>query len=366
MISSGAFCEALAEHGTEFVSGVPCSYFGGPIVRLTESGVYRPAVNEGAALAMATGARLAGVGSAVIAQNSGLGNLINPLTSLNLPYRLPALLFVSLRGWPDPNSDEPQHSVMGPSSHAILDSIGVRHWTVAPDATDLAPLLDEAAAEIDAGRVAAILVPKGAVAPAPPTAPAADSLPSRAEVLAHLVKPMRGGAVVSTTGYTSRELFSIADRPGHFYMQGSMGHASALALGVALQAPGRRVFLLDGDGALLMHLGTLITIGAAGPIDLVHIVFDNGSYESTGGQPTGVGRPDFAGMALAAGYPTATHCRGLTEIADGLARTAGVPGPHLLQVPVVSSGGSAPPRATAAISAPELAARFARELGTDR
>src|SRR6185312_8681674 len=140
--------------GIGLVSGVPCSYFSSPIARFTREGRYVPAAHEGVALAVAAGAAAAGTPAAVLAQNSGLGNMINPLTSLTMPYGLPVLVFLSLRGWPDPAGDEPQHAVMGPSTHALLDAVGAANFTLHRESASLDGVLDEAWKALDAGRCA--------------------------------------------------------------------------------------------------------------------------------------------------------------------------------------------------------------------
>jgi phosphonopyruvate decarboxylase len=169
--------------------------------------------------------------------------------------------------------------------------------------------------------------------------------------------------LVATTGYTSRELYAVADSARCFYMQGSMGHAAAFGLGVAETVGKRRnVVVLDGDGAALMHLGTFATIGAAAPPNLIHILLDNGRYESTGGQPTSA-RASFADAARALGYRRAWTCDGAAEVQRALRAAQAEPGPTLLAVRIQPVAGGAPPRATSAISAPEILHRFADEAG---
>ncbi|MER7485554.1 phosphonopyruvate decarboxylase [Streptomyces sp. NPDC126497] len=366
MISNDEFCTALTERGFDFVAGVPCSYFSGPIARLTREGIYLPAANEGAALAAAAGAAVAGHRAAVIAQNSGLGNLINPLTSLTRTYDIPVLVFMSLRGWPDPAQDEPQHAVMGTSTHRILDAVGVPHLTVpaTAEAADYRAVLDRAQEELAARRTVFVLTQKGAVekhtAPAAPGGPA--DRPSRIDVLRAIEYLLDGTAVVSTTGYTSRELFGVTGSKNHFYMQGSMGHAAAFGLGAALRTPERPVVVLDGDGAAIMHLGTLSSVGAAAPHNLVHVIFDNGSYESTGGQATTSPSTDFAGIAEAAGYASARVCDTVEDVTSALAAALRGDGPHLVVARVAGSGIAAFSRATAAMTTTDIREGFAARL----
>jgi len=360
MITAAAFCEELRRRDVSFVTGVPCSYFNGPISLLErQASGYVAAANEGAALAMAAGAELRGVRSAVLIQNSGFGNLVNPLTSLLAVFDLPVLTFMSLRGWPDPAGDEPQHVVMGRTSHALLDVLDVPHWTLEPHAESLRELLDRADEARAAGRPAFILVPKGTVGDvaADPDAPPAPAF-RRREALSALVPHLGADIVYATTGFISRELSSLADRPLNFYAPGSMGHALALGLGTALNEPDRRVVVLDGDGAALMHLGTAATAGAYAPPNLVHVVLDNRSYESTGAQRTTSASVRWTELGRGLGYRTGTECRDAREVDAALRRIDAADGPHLVVVHIAADRSAVPPRVTRLGTPPELARRF--------
>ena len=363
MIPSAELVSTLDRHGFRRHTGVPCSYFAGVIAQLSAERRYVAAANEGAALALAAGATAAGTRTSVFAQNSGFGNLLNPLTSLVMPYRLPALVFMTLRGWPDPDGDEPQHRVMGEATHRLLDGLGVWHATLTADAGDLR-VVDEAVARTERGRPAFVLVEKGALG-AEATRRQSENgrlerSPSRRAAIAAAVDGFPDALLVSTTGYASRELFALADSDRCFYLQGSMGHASAFGLGVALAiANDRTVVVLDGDGAALMHMGSMSTVGATAPPNLVHVILDNGAYESTGRQPTSSKTTSFAGVGRAAGYRTAVDCRTVAELRAALETAARTEGPHLIATRVAVSAGAPPPRATSAIAAPEIHSRFA-------
>ena len=366
MIDADVFCDELAARGFAVASGVPCSYFGGPIEYLSRTpGRYVPAPNEGAALAVAVGVSLAGGRAYVMLQNSGLGNLINPLTSLVMVYQIPVLVFVSLRGWPDPADDEPQHEVMGQATPALLDALGIAHQTLkrGDDSSTLRSILDGAEKELSAHRPAFVLVEKGAVGK---TEPQPDAVPadaiSSAEAIRCITETAPGCAIIATTGYTSRELFGIADQPNNFYMQGSMGHAGSIGLGVALSQPHRTVIVLDGDGSALMHLGTLSSIGHEAPPNLIHVILDNGVHESTGGQNTTSATTSFSGIAASAGYKTAVDCRSLEDLRQAVRAASGTPGPHLCAVRTLPRGSAVPPRATSALSAPGLRDRFGEAM----
>lgn len=382
MIGGRAFLDALAEHGVGLLSGVPCSYFGAPIRELESYGGidYVPAANEGTALATAAGAALSGVRAGVIAQNSGFGNLVNPLTSLVLPYRIGLLGLVSMRGWPEAGPGEPQHRWMGRVVPRWLDSLEVPHWTLRPGGPELSALLKEARPVLDSGHPAFVLVAKGAIEGAPAAAgsgaPGAGAL-TREDVVRAVLAEAGEARLMATTGYLSRTLFNLGGRDGDFYMQGSMGHIASLALGAALSRPGHRFTVLDGDGSVLMHMGALATVGHFAPENLVHVVFDNGGYESTGGQAVAASRTDLAAVARACGYREAwtvdgigtsgTHGTGGADAVGPEALTAAVrramrtPGPVALVVRGVQ-GGSAGERASGTVTVEEIGARFSARL----
>jgi phosphonopyruvate decarboxylase len=367
MISAEYFCDELQRRGFDFASGVPCSFFGGPIALLgREPGRYVPAANEGGAFAVAAGAALAGRSSYVMLQNSGLGNLINPLTSLVMTYRIPLLSFVSLRGWPDPAEDEPQHAVMGPTTQPYLRLLGLPNWILrSGDGPErFREVLDAAQAALRAGRPPFVLVEKGVVGTTAAQPPEGnDTKLDSGEVVRTITKLVTGSPIIASTGYTGRELFGIEDRPTNFYMQGSMGHASSIGLGVALAKPDRKVIVLDGDGAALMHLGAFSTIGSQQPSNLIHVVLDNGVHESTGSQPTTSGTTRLEEVAAAAGYQTWRRCRTLTEVRDAIDSALGSPGPHMCVVPTRPRTGPMPPRATSSLTPESIRARFTAAIG---
>jgi phosphonopyruvate decarboxylase len=366
MNTAQSVLDSLTAHGCGLVTGVPCSYFAGPL-RLLERGAgprYLAAVNEGSAIAIAAGAELAGTHPVVLAQNSGFGNMINPLTSLVLPYRIPMTVLVSMRGWPIASAGEPQHFWMGRVVADWLDSLDIAHWTLTADGPGLAEVLRQAQPVLRDGRPAFVLVAKEAIANDAPTDAAADApalLPTRDDVVAAVVAEAGDAYLLSTTGYLSRSLFNLGDRDRNFYMQGSMGHVGGLALGAALGRPESRFVVLDGDGAVLMHLGALATIGDVAPANLTHVVFDNGVYDSTGGQRTGSSQADLAAVALACGYRAAT----LVDSVDALHRTLrtalATDGPSLVVVRG-APGGPAGTRASNTMSLQDISDRFRESL----
>jgi phosphonopyruvate decarboxylase len=335
MISADVFMRHATANGFSLWSGVPCSYLSPFINHVIDSDDLRyvGATNEGDAVAIASGAVLGGSRAVAMFQNSGLGNAVSPLTSLNMVFRIPVLIVVTLRGEPGGPADEPQHEVMGAITTGMLELMGIP-WELFPeDERDVAPCIDRAVEHMDEhGTPYALVMRKGAVAPralqrlpeprtsssaAPDGVVAAVSgpRPTRRDVLTAVVETTApDDLVIATTGYTGRELYAIDDRRNHLYMVGSMGCASSIALGLALAQPDRRVVVLDGDGAMLMRLGALATIGYERPSNLVHLLLDNEMHESTGGQSTVAHSVDAAGIAASCGYPDVRRLDGVDDV----------------------------------------------------
>ena len=323
MIQAGDFVEAARAQGFSCWAGVPCSFLT-PFINCVigdENLTYISAANEGDAVAIAAGATLGGQRAVAIMQNSGLGNAVSPLTSLNWVFRLPILLITTWRGEPG-LADEPQHELMGSVTPHMLELMQIP-WEVFPDQADLiAPALARANEHMQAiGRPYALIMKKSTVADYPlasqtppghslgarayqPAVRTGKTAPSRALVLTRIIEqtPLADTVVLATTGHTGRELYALEDRPNQLYMVGSMGCAAVLGLGLALARPDLRVVVVDGDGAALMRLGAFATLGAYGPSNLIHILLDNGEHASTGGQATVSANMSFAGIASACGY----------------------------------------------------------------
>lgn len=365
MIGPEEFCQALEARGVGFFSGVPCSYLQGPFARLEERGSYVPAPNEGVATALAAGAQLTGRRAAVLVQNSGLGNLLDPVTSLLMPHGIPVLIVMSLRGWPSPDDDEPHHEVMGRSTVAQLDAIGLAHGVLEPSPESLTALLDRADECYRTERGFVILVPKATLG----TCPRADSVPDgairRRDAIAAAAAHLGDALVFGTTGMISRELFGVRDAPGTFYMPGSMGHAIGLGLGTALSRPDAPVVVVDGDGSALMHLGGMALVGDRRPSNLTHLVLDNGTFDSTGGQRTRTRPVAWDALALSVGYRTGAVCETVEEIHEALLRIEGTAGPHLVAVRI-APGGAPTPRITSAYTPRQVRARFQSVASTER
>jgi phosphonopyruvate decarboxylase len=353
MIDPARFVAHLAEHGVSMYTGVPDSLlktFGKHVHDALPRAQHVITANEGAAVGLALGHHLrTSEVAAVYLQNSGFGNTVNPVLSLADPdvYGVPMLVIVGWRGQPGVK-DEPQHVKQGRVQTALLDALELP-WAVLPsDPVAAERTVEETLrAAVEGSTPAFLLVEKGTFGEAPATpaadgddAPPTSDLPSREEALTALVDAIGDGPVlVSTTGMLSRELFELRERTGgdasrDFLTVGGMGHASSIALGVALREPEREVWCLDGDGALLMHAGTLAVIADHAPERYLHVVFNNGVHDSVGGQPTSIDRVDVPALARAMGYRHAAATSDLTTLPAEVARLRERGGPSLLELRV--------------------------------
>ncbi len=334
MISAQSFIEAAKAMGLTLYTGVPCSYLK-PFINYVIDAPdldYIGATNEGDAVAIASGAEVGGRRSVVMFQNSGFGNAVNPLTSLNMIFDIPALVIATLRGEPGGPPDEPQHKLMGQITTGLFDLMRIP-WEYFPvEESLIAPCLERASRHMtEKSQPYGLVMRKDSVAPhklktrAVPRELRASQIgasftwpgerPSRSDVLAAVQRGLRpGDVIVATTGYTGRELYALEDRPNQLYMVGSMGCASSFGLGLALAQPGRRVVVLDGDGAALMRLGALATLGFERPRNLLHVLLDNELHESTGGPSTVSHSVDSALVAAACGYPRVLRVSSAPEL----------------------------------------------------
>jgi phosphonopyruvate decarboxylase len=363
-VLSGAALAALLEtQGYDFFTGVPCSMIGSLIPRLEDHPrlPYVPAVREDVAVGLAAGAWLAGRRPMVLMQNSGLGTSLNALVSLSLMYRLPTLVLATWRG--HGGKDAPEHLLMGEISPRLLELIRIPHRvlsaeTVADDvawgraeserlqqpvALLLPPNVLRGEAEGDAGRGEAEGEPSAFENQGLPTLPPRDEwspIPaprlSRLEALRAAISALTTEPVVHANGFVCRESFAVKDRIENFYMIGSMGLASAIGLGVALAAPDRPTVVFDGDGNLLMNLGILPMIGGGPvmgrgrPANLVHVVFDNGLYGSTGNQASPSRAVGLHRVARAAGYERAVAVAGADDLRAAVATALAGGGPSFI------------------------------------
>jgi phosphonopyruvate decarboxylase len=369
MIDAREFLASAQAHGYDFMTGVPCSFMT-PLINsaiASDTMRYIGATSEGEAMAIAAGAWLAGRKTIVMMQNSGLGNAVNPLTSLNAPFRIPCLLMVSWRGRPG-IADEPQHHLMGSIMHGLLEQMRIAHSPFPDDAAKISRALALADGCMRQTSLPyAFVVNQGDFADEPMSerhirrraAGSAVSflrggtLSKRSEALSAFLELEHEAAVIASTGKCGRELFTLDDRRHHLYQVGSMGCASAMGLGLALNTD-RRVVVIDGDGAALMKLGNLATIGAYAPANLIHLLLDNGVHDSTGAQPTVSSTVAFADVAIACGYAFAASCDDLNGLREAYAMARDADGPALLHMRIAP--GSISPLARPTLT-PDVIAR---------
>jgi len=382
MIQAQTFIAAAAARGLDFYSGVPCSFLTPLINRVINASAegssldYVGAASEGEAVAIASGAWLGGRGGVVICQNSGLGNCINPLTSLNAPFRIPLLLVTTWRGQPGVK-DEPQHELMGRITQQMLSLCDVPNRPFPKHDAEIGPVLDAACHRFGTDSLPfGLVMEQDSVAAEALVRTQSNPLPAgeRIDLRRHAERPGRAAtlerllaiipdeaAVIATTGKCGRELFTLSDRSQHLYQVGSMGGASGMALGVALTVPDRLVVVLDGDGAALMKLGSLATVGARQPRNVVHVLLDNGVHDSTGGQDTVSASVDFAAVASACGYRRAISVDDLAGFEQAFGLAVAGSGPTLIHARIMPGSMAVLGRPT--IAPHEVARRFRAFLG---
>lgn len=303
----------------DFYTGVPdsqlkplCDYL------MSEYGIdlkhHVIAANEGNCVALAAGYHLAtGKVPVVYMQNSGEGNIINPVASLlnDKVYAIPVIFVIGWRGEPGVH-DEPQHIYQGEVTIKLLEDMGIKAYVVGKETTEdeLKSIMSEFRQELTMGRNVAFVIRKGAISYDNKVEYKNENTMSREEIIRHIVNISREDPIISTTGKASRELFEIREenKQSHkydFLTVGSMGHSSSIALGVAINKPHTKVWCVDGDGAVLMHMGAMAVLGANAPRNMVHVIINNGAHETVGGMPTVASRMDLVGIAKACGYPNA-------------------------------------------------------------
>ena len=346
MLPCNDFYNALTKHNITFFTGVPdsllkdiCAY----ITDHTGPDHHIIAANEGNAVALAVGSYLStGYPGLVYLQNSGLGNAVNPLTSLADPdvYSVPLLMMIGWRGEPG-IKDEPQHVKQGKITLQLLETLGIP-YSVLPDQPVQALLVVQEAARV----MDHLLCPYALVVHADTFQPyklqkqivTAYEMVREDAIKIFAEQNLPTDIIVSTTGKTSRELFEHrkqSSRMGQdFLTVGSMGHASQIALGIALTRSDQQVFCLDGDGAFIMHMGALAIIGTQHIPNFKHIVINNGAHDSVGGQPTAGFEIDIPSIALACGYTCAARVETREELVAELDHLRASQGPALLEVRV--------------------------------
>ncbi len=327
MIDPKWFIDTLGSYGIDFFAGVPDSLLKNVCAYISDNldGKHNIiAANEGGAVGLAAGHYLAtGKTGCVYMQNSGEGNVINPLASLTDKdvYNIPVLLLIGWRGRPGVH-DEPQHVKQGKVTLALLDTMGIAHAVLSKDEAEAGRQIAEAAARMKAtNEVYALVIEKDTFDTYALRNVRQNRLTLSREEAIQTVAAALGekDAIVSTTGMISRELFEYRTGKGQgherdFLTVGSMGHASQIALGIALEKPDRRIWCFDGDGAAIMHLGGMAIVAEKAPANFIHVVFNNGAHDSVGGQPTVGLDIDLCAIAKAVGYKAAFS----TDDKDGL------------------------------------------------
>lgn len=320
--------------GSDFYTGVPdsqlkalCDFL------MNKYGIDKKhhiiAANEGNCTALAAGYHLAtGKVPVVYMQNSGEGNIINPVASLlnDKVYAIPTLFIIGWRGEPGVH-DEPQHIYQGEVTVKLLEDMDIKHFIIGKETTEdeIRGAMAEFSILFGKGKCAAFVVRKGALSYDEKVKYSNPNNMMREEIIKHIVDAAGEDVIVSTTGKASRELFEIRESRGmshkyDFLTVGSMGHSSSIALGVALNKPEKRIWCIDGDGAALMHMGAMAVIGNNAPENMVHIVINNSAHETVGGMPTVAGSIDLVKIAEACGYKSAVSVDSFETLDDALAK----------------------------------------------
>lgn len=347
MLDPRAYLATLTDAGVTFFTGVPDSLLKEICACITATLGPKDhviAANEGASVGLAIG-HYVGTGNLplVYLQNSGLGNTVNPLLSLASPevYGVPMLVMLGWRGEPG-KKDEPQHVHQGRVMVAMLEAMDIPVVALSDDATEADAQTKAAAQQArDLNGPVALVVRKGTFDKFEGAEKVTSDHPMGREeaIMAAAALLEDDAAVICTTGMPSRELFEFRARneAGHqrdFLTVGGMGHASQIALGLAMARPDRPVYCFDGDGAALMHMGSMAITGQSGCANLIHLVFNNGVHGSVGGQPTVGFAIDMPAIGTACGYASAVRVETADALADAVALARKENGPTLIEVQV--------------------------------
>ena len=346
MIRPAFFIEKLKANGIDCFAGVPDSLLKNMCAYITDhcdEAHNIIAANEGAAVGLAAGHYLAtGQPACVYMQNSGEGNIINPLASLTDQevYNIPVLLLIGWRGRPGVH-DEPQHVKQGKVTTGLLNVMGINYEVLAKEEEKAEKQIAKAITALQNKEVFALVIEKDTFEYYKLQNVEVNDLTMSREEAIQIVAASLGekDCIVSTTGMISRELFEYraAMNQGHerdFLTVGSMGHASQIALGIALAQPNRRVWCFDGDGATIMHMGSMAIVANKAPKNYVHVVFNNGAHDSVGGQPTVGLKIDLPAIAKAVGYPNSYSVDNKEDFLGVVSEVKNQEGPVLIEVKV--------------------------------
>ena len=346
MIRPEFFIEKLRENGIDCFAGVPDSLLKNVCAYITDHCDAQHniiAANEGAAVGIAAGHYLAtGQPACVYMQNSGEGNIINPLASLTDPevYNIPVLLLIGWRGRPGVH-DEPQHVKQGKVTTGLLNTMGINYDVLSKEEDKAEKQIAKAIKALQNKEVFALVIEKDTFEDYKLQNVEKNDLTMSREEAIQTVAAALGekDCIVSTTGMISRELFEYraAMNQGHerdFLTVGSMGHASQIALGIAMAQPERKVWCFDGDGAAIMHMGSMAIVASKQPKNYVHVVFNNGAHDSVGGQPTVGLHIDLPAVAKAVGYKNTCSVDSKEALSEALKVVVTMEGPSLLEIKV--------------------------------
>lgn len=314
--------------GSDFYAGVPDSQLK-PLCDflMNKYGIDKNhhiiAANEGNCVAVAAGYHLAtGKVPVVYMQNSGEGNIINPVASLlnDKVYAIPMIFVIGWRGEPSVH-DEPQHIYQGEVTIKLLDDMDIKSFVIGKETTEeeLKCVMKDFREFLSKGKNVAFVVRKGALSLDEKISYKNKNSMTREEIIKHITAVSDKDPVISTTGKASRELFEIRENNNQshkydFLTVGSMGHSSSIALGVAINKPQTKIWCIDGDGAALMHMGAMAVIGEISPDNMVHIVINNGAHETVGGMPTVARKADLVAIAKGCRYPYAVSVDSFSEL----------------------------------------------------
>lgn len=346
MITPKFFIETLKSYDIDFYAGVPDSLLKNICAYIADNMDAQHniiAANEGAAVGLAAGYHMAtGKVGVVYMQNSGEGNIINPLASLTDKevYNIPVLLLIGWRGRPGEH-DEPQHVKQGKVTTGILNTMGINYDVLSTDEEKAAKQIAIAVEALKNNEVYALVIEKGTFEDYKLQSVDVNDLTMTRESAIQTVAAALGDkdAIVSTTGMISRELFEYRAGKGEahnhdFLTVGSMGHASQIALGIAMQKTDRRVWCFDGDGATIMQMGSLAIVASKAPKNYVHVVFNNGAHDSVGGQPTVGLKIDLPAVAKACGYAATFSVETAEALDEALKEVNATDGPILFEIKV--------------------------------
>lgn len=330
------FYQELKKSGFGPFVGVPCSILSPFLEVLDKRTEEFIATSEGEAMGIASGLYLAGKNPVVFMQNSGFCNALNPLTSLNLVYKIPVLTIVTLRGELG-TKDAPQHKIMGKKIKELLNAVNIEYKYVSPDLNEFKKELKYCKAKLKKNLKPIVLLLRRNILEGKAASKKVNSFYklNRQIAIKEISKALdKDCLVVSTTGKISREYYFSKGRPeNNFYMTGSMGCASAIALGLSIGTENKKkVVILDGDGATLMKMGNLATIGNVLPRNLIHIVLDNQAHESTGGQATVSTTTQLGKVAKACGYPNVCKITKAEQIYSEIKQALKCKGPSFLLI----------------------------------